>query len=152
MKAVSTFCVVRFVEWSKRFLEGRELLEGDASPGQTHRVITPEMIADVNSSVLDNHRITCTRSIRYWVFACHLNFRKYCAQWVPHQLTVLSLSHLQRYHEEEYSCLWQMVTGDGTWSHHFEPEIKRQSKQWKLAISPSPKKSKRPCIPILVKS
>ncbi|GBM79936.1 hypothetical protein AVEN_205505-1 [Araneus ventricosus] len=40
----------------------------------------------------------------------HLKFRKICEQWVPHQLTTeqrnnrmaLSLSNLQRYHEEEY--------------------------------------------------
>ncbi|GFW92757.1 histone-lysine N-methyltransferase SETMAR [Trichonephila clavipes] len=52
----------------------------------------------------------------------HLNFRKICAQGAPHQLTteprntrmVLSLSHLQRYHEEEYDFLSQIVTGDET--------------------------------------
>ncbi|GBN66295.1 hypothetical protein AVEN_161903-1 [Araneus ventricosus] len=80
----------------------------------------------------------------------HLKFRKICAQWVPHQLTAeqrnnrmaLSLSHLQRYHEEEYGFLSHIVTGDETWCHHFEPESKRQSKQWKHATSPPPKKSK----------
>jgi hypothetical protein len=46
------------VEWRKRFLEGRELLEDDARSGQAHRVFTPEMIAEVNALVLDNRRIT----------------------------------------------------------------------------------------------
>ncbi|GFW48182.1 histone-lysine N-methyltransferase SETMAR [Trichonephila clavipes] len=55
---------------------------------------------------------------------------------------VLSLSHLQLYHEEEYGFPSQIVTGDETWGHHFEPESKRQSKQWKRASSPPPKKSK----------
>ncbi|GFW98246.1 uncharacterized protein TNCV_331981 [Trichonephila clavipes] len=45
------------VEWSKIFLERLELLEDDARPGQAHRVITPEMIAEVNALVLDNRRI-----------------------------------------------------------------------------------------------
>ncbi|GFV92280.1 uncharacterized protein TNCV_3951351 [Trichonephila clavipes] len=91
------------------------------------------------------------RSIGYWVLAWapmhqHLNFRKICSRWVSNHLTAgqrntrtaLSLSHLQRYHEEEYGFLLQIVIGDETWGQHFEPE----SKQWKQATSPSPKKSK----------
>ena len=31
---------------------------------------------------------------------------------------------------------------DETWCHHFEPEGKRQSQQWKLLNSPPPKKSR----------
>ncbi|GFW63232.1 histone-lysine N-methyltransferase SETMAR [Trichonephila clavipes] len=55
---------------------------------------------------------------------------------------VLSLSHLQRYHEEENGFLSQIVTGDETWGDHFEPESKLQSKKWKRATSPPPNKSK----------
>ncbi|GFW60985.1 reverse transcriptase [Trichonephila clavipes] len=54
----------------------------------------------------------------------------------------LSLSHVQGYHVEEYGFLSQIVTGYETWGHHFEPEGKRQSKQWKRATSSPPKKSK----------
>ncbi|GFW26299.1 uncharacterized protein TNCV_4423461 [Trichonephila clavipes] len=54
----------------------------------------------------------------------------------------LSLSHLQRYHEEEYGFQSQIVPGDETWSHHSEPENKRQNKQGKRATSLPPKKSK----------
>ncbi|GFQ92255.1 histone-lysine N-methyltransferase SETMAR [Trichonephila clavata] len=45
------------VEWRKRFLEGRELLEDDVRPGQAHRVIITEIIAEVNTLVLNNRRI-----------------------------------------------------------------------------------------------
>ncbi|GBN75236.1 Histone-lysine N-methyltransferase SETMAR [Araneus ventricosus] len=147
------------VEWRKRFLDGRELLEDDVRPGQANRVITPEMIAEVHDLVLNNRRVTVDEIHRllgisvgttHTIMHQHLKFRKICAQWVPHQLTAeqrnnqmaLSLSHLQRYHEEEYGFLSHIVTGDETWCHHFEPESKRQSKQWKHATSPSPKKSK----------
>ncbi|PSN46055.1 hypothetical protein C0J52_07677, partial [Blattella germanica] len=115
MKAVLSRSSV--VEWRKRFLEGRELLEDDARPGQAHRVITPEMSAKVSALVLHNHRITVDEIHRllgisvgttHTIMHQHLKFRKICALWVPHQLTaeqrntrmVLSLSHLQRYHEE----------------------------------------------------
>jgi histone-lysine N-methyltransferase SETMAR len=38
--------------------------------------------------------------------------------------------------------LSRIVTGDETWCHHFKPESKRQSEQWKHVNSPPPKKSK----------
>ncbi|GFV70458.1 uncharacterized protein TNCV_4798771 [Trichonephila clavipes] len=59
MKAVFgeySLCRLGVVKWRKRFLEGHELLEDVA--GHAHRVITPEMIAEVNVLVLDNHRTT----------------------------------------------------------------------------------------------
>ncbi|GFW57490.1 histone-lysine N-methyltransferase SETMAR [Trichonephila clavipes] len=34
----------------------------------------------------------------------------------------------------------RIVTGDETWCHHYEPETKRDSMQWKHASSPPPKK------------
>ena len=37
----------------------------------------------------------------------------------------------------------QVVTQDETWIHHFDPESKMQSKQWKYPGSPHPKKFKR---------
>ncbi|GFX43129.1 uncharacterized protein TNCV_2711731 [Trichonephila clavipes] len=106
---------------------GRELLEDDARPGQAHRVITPEMIAEVNALVLDNCRITMedihrllgiSVSTTHTIMHQHLNFRKICAQWVPNQLTAeqrntrmaLSLNHLQRYHEEKYGFLCRKLS------------------------------------------
>ena len=51
------------------------------------------------------------------------------------------VSHLQQYHKEEYAFLSCIITADETWCHHFEPESKRQSQQWKHLNSPPPKKS-----------
>ncbi|GFR16055.1 histone-lysine N-methyltransferase SETMAR [Trichonephila clavata] len=94
MKAVSTVCVVSSVaEWCKRFLEGRELLEDDARLGQAHRVITLELIAEVNALVLDNRRITLNEihrilgisvSTTHNIMHQHLKFQKLFAQWVLH--------------------------------------------------------------------
>jgi len=38
--------------------------------------------------------------------------------------------------------LKRIVTGDETWIHHYDPESKQQSTQWKHASSPSPRKFK----------
>ncbi|GFW39922.1 mariner Mos1 transposase [Trichonephila clavipes] len=51
-------------------------------------------------------------------------------------------SHLQCYHEEKYGFRSQIITDDEPWCLHFEPESKRQSKQWKRLTLPPPKKSK----------
>jgi len=50
--------------------------------------------------------------------------------------------HLARYREEGDNFLQQIVTGDETWIHHYEPESKRQSLQWKHPSSPVVKKFK----------
>ncbi|GFR16270.1 uncharacterized protein TNCT_460651, partial [Trichonephila clavata] len=52
----------------------------------------------------------------------------------------LSLSHLQRYHEEESGFLPRKLVVKRC--QHFEPETKRQNKLWKLETLPPPKKSK----------
>ena len=76
-----------------------------------------------------------------------LDLRKVCARWVPHLLT-----------EEQKTCLkcaWELLktykgcnsraisnllTGDETWVHMFEPQRRADNKQWKR------KDQKRPCI------
>ena len=35
---------------------------------------------------------------------------------------------------------WAVITGDETWAYQYDSETKRQSAQWKTAISPRPKK------------
>ncbi|GFW01984.1 histone-lysine N-methyltransferase SETMAR [Trichonephila clavipes] len=116
---LSTVCVVK-VLWNG----AKDSLEDDARPGQAHCLITPEMIAEVNAFwSWTTAESPWMRSIGYWVLAWayhtrpimhqHLNFRKFCAQWV------LSLSPPHRYHEEEYGFLSQIVTDDETWGAPF---------------------------------
>ncbi|GFV86720.1 uncharacterized protein TNCV_3964501 [Trichonephila clavipes] len=51
----------------------------------------------------------------------------------------LALQHLFQY-QEDPAFMKRIVTGDETWCHHYEPETKRDSIQWKHASSPPPKK------------
>jgi len=77
-----------------------------------------------------------------------LKFSKMCARWVPKELTEkrkrldLCFWHLARYREEGDNFLQQIVTGYETWIHHYEPESKWQSMQWKHPSSPVAKKCK----------
>ncbi|GFR05533.1 histone-lysine N-methyltransferase SETMAR [Trichonephila clavata] len=79
-----------------------------------------------------------------------LQYRKVSARWVPRQLTsthqeqrmAVSLEHLVRYHEDGNDFLFRIVTGDETWIHHFTPESKAASIEWKHPSSPVRKKFK----------
>ena len=79
-----------------------------------------------------------------------LGFRKVCARWVPKELTeehrnnrvAICQRLLDRYANEGETFLTRIVTGDETWVHHFAPESKRQSMEWKHPGSPVTKKFK----------
>ncbi|KFM69297.1 hypothetical protein X975_03065, partial [Stegodyphus mimosarum] len=54
----------------------------------------------------------------------------------------LSLQRLVRYRADGTAFLQQKVAGDETWCHHFQPEGKSISIQWKHPDIPRPKKFK----------
>ena len=45
---------------------------------------------------------------------------------------------LSRYEDDPGDFIERVVTQDETWAHHFDPESKMQTKQWKRADSPPP--------------
>ena len=97
-------------EWQKRFCEGCTSLQDDSSPRQVHRAITPDVIARIDGLIREIRQIT-EEQIRVGIShgsvhaIINMQFRKICAQWVPHQLTggqtidrmAACLSNLQRY-------------------------------------------------------
>jgi hypothetical protein len=44
------------------------------------------------------------------------------------------------YHDEGHDMLGQIVTGDKSWVHHYQPKTKHASMQWKHPASPAKKK------------
>jgi hypothetical protein len=81
-----------------------------------------------------------------------LQNRKVSSRWVTRQLTPdhkvqrmgKSLQHLLCYETEGNAFLFQIVTGDESWVHHFIPESKAASMAWKHMTSPSKRSSKQP--------
>ena len=80
-----------------------------------------------------------------------LGMTKVSTRWVPQMLTndqkrtPLDISRylLSHYEDDPGDFIKRVVTQDETWVHHFDPESKMQSKQWKHPASPSLKKFKR---------
>lgn len=79
-----------------------------------------------------------------------LGYRKICARWVPRRLTDENKQRrlecceqlLQRYRDEGDDFLLNIVTGDESWVHHYDPEEKRQSAEYRHPSSPQAKKFK----------
>jgi len=84
------------------------------------------------------------------IFREHLLMRKVCAHWVPRMLNQkmkdcrceLSSENLKLMQLDWNLFVKRIVTGDEPWIHHYDPESKQQSMQWKHASSPSPQKFK----------
>ncbi len=79
-----------------------------------------------------------------------LGYRKVCARWVPRMLTPDMMKNretvcaelLQRYDREGEAFLRRVLTGDESWVHHYDPESKRQSMEYRHKDSPTPIKFK----------
>jgi len=79
-----------------------------------------------------------------------LVYQKICACWVPLLLTedhkvqrkAITSEMFQRYQDKGYDFLLNIVTGNESWFHYFDPETKRQSMEWHHLDSPTKKKPK----------
>ena len=77
-----------------------------------------------------------------------LDLRKVCARWVPHLLTeeqkTQRLKYIRELLKTYKGCngrgISNLLTGDETWVHMFEPQRRAENKQWKG------KDQKRSCI------
>lgn len=144
--------------WIVDFKRGRSDITDKLRSGRPSSAVTEANKQHVDELIRSNRRIT-TRDIIDVIGIGHgavhniitdLGYSKICARWVPRQLTD-ELKHsrldvcgqmLQRYRNEGEQFMNSIVTGDESWAHHYEPETKRQSMQWRHLGSPSPKKFK----------
>ena len=146
-------------EWCARFRSGRQSVGDDVRVGAPRTAITDLNISRVETCILADRRVTVheianelSLSVGSVETIIHeqLKFFKVSARWVPQQLTDEHKQQrldacqalITRYQEEENKFLSRIVTCDETWVHHYTPESKRSSMQWKHLSSPSPKKFK----------
>ena len=70
--------------------------------------------------------------------------RKTASRWVPHDLTEMqkwlwydaARNHLERYEREGKAFLCRIITLDETRANSYEPQMKRQSNEWRHYRSP----------------
>ncbi|XP_066994420.2 histone-lysine N-methyltransferase SETMAR [Anabrus simplex] len=146
-------------KWTSKFKFGRESLDDDPRSGQPKSVTNPEFIAKVHKMVMEDRRLKVREIAEavgmsseriYYILTEELGMKKLTARWVSRLLTLdnkrtrlkMSKQSLARFQCNQQDFLCRFVTTDETWVHYYTPETKQQSKQWKHADSPPPKKAK----------
>lgn len=107
----------------------------------------------VDEMLKDNHRVSQQAIVKRIIVLCarverlnaDLRYRKLCAQWIPRMLTeepkqkqkdTCRQSLLRCEHKgDEFLC--NTVTRDESSAHHFEPESKRHSIEYRHKASPA---------------
>jgi hypothetical protein len=136
---------------------GRTSVTHDERSGRTSTSTTEETTERVRAMILDNRRVTVDE-VTYHLLISHgsvheithncLGFHKVCARRVPEQLAeqhkrnrlTICRSLFNRCRQEGDAFLRRIINRDETWIHHYAPESKRQSLEWKHPKSPAKKK------------
>ena len=128
--------------------------------GRSISVTNQEHEERVQELLEEDRRITCdeiateigiSHGSVYKILTDNLGKRKVTARWVPHRLTEdkklsryrIAVQLRRRYHKEGDSFIQRIVAIDETWIRSYEPELKRQSSEWRHPDSPRPQKFRR---------
>ena len=134
--------------WVKAFKAGKFSVEGDTCPGRPKTSVTKANIAAVKIVVEQDARVSvkdiasCTgisEGSVQTILKKHLDLRKVCPRWVPHLLTEEQKTQclkcarelLKSYKGCNSRVISNLLTGDETWVHMFEPQRRADNKQWK---------------------
>jgi hypothetical protein len=118
---------------------------------------TPEIIAKVEKLVLQDRRFKASQlasecgvseSLLLTILHERLLMSKVSVRWVPRMLSppqkqnrvLISKEIFDLFKEGKEAFLSKVVTGDETWIHHWDPETKQESMQWRHNGSSPPNK------------
>ena len=138
---------------------GFSAVEDDKRTGRPLTVTTAENVERVSNLVMQDRRVSVSfiaetlrisRERVEHIIKRVLRMRKVSARWVPRLLTpeqtdircAMSRENLRLFQQDPGEFVTRFVTVDETWVHHYEPETKQQSMQWKHSDSPPHKKAK----------
>ena len=142
--------------WIKAFKAGECFVEDDTRLGKPKTSITKANIAAVKIVVEQDARLSvkdiasCTgisEGSVQTILKKSLDLRNVCDRRVPHLLTEEQMTQrlncarelLKTYKGCNSRVISNLLTGDETWVHMFEPQRRADNKQWKQ------KDQKRPC-------
>ena len=142
--AVSKKTVYR---WVSRFNHGRQSISDDKHSGRPTYAVTNSNISKIRELLKIDGTLTVreiantigisTGSV-FTILKSKLNFKKICARWIPHILTKEQKNErlqkcqklLKMYNKMGHIQLSELVTGDETWVHFFQPERKIKNQVW----------------------
>ena len=143
--------------WKKKFESGVESIKNAPKSGRPKSASRKEIVSKIKEIIEGDARFTVRDIARkvgislstvHLILKKHLKVRKISARWVPHLLTDEQkrqrvkvakklLQMLPKYDKKRFA---NVVTGDETWVHYFEPVRNVSNKIW------ATKHSKRPII------
>ena len=143
--------------WKKKFESGVESIKNAPKSGRPKSASRKEIISKIKEIFEGDARFTVPDIARkvgislstvHLILKKHLKVRKISARWVPHLLTdeqkrqwvKVAKKLLQMFPKYDKKQFANVVTGDETWVHYFEPVRKVSNKIW------ATKHSKRPII------
>jgi len=146
-------------KWFKAFSEGRESIEDEPRSGRPSTSKTDNNVDIVGALVWSDRRLTVrmiaselnlNHTMVHQILTDELAMKKLCAKFVPKNLTIeqkdnqkdVCLNLLERI-QRDRNFLKNVITDDETWIFEYDPETKRQSKEWHTSASPHPKKARR---------
>ena len=141
--------------WVKAFKAGKFSVEDDTIPERPKTSVTKANIAAVKIVVEQDARLTvkdiasCTgisEGSVQTILKKRLDLKKVCARWVPHLLTEEQMTQrlkcarelLKTYKGCNSRVISNLLTGDETWVHMFEPKSRADNKQWKRKDQKTP--------------
>ena len=143
--------------WKKKFESGVESIKNAPKSGRPKSASRKEIVSKIKEIIEGDARFTVRDIARkvgislstvYLILKKHLKVRKISARWVPHLLTdeqkrqrvKVAKKLLQMFPKYDKKQFANVVTGDETWVHYFEPVRKVSNKIW------ATKHSKRPIL------
>ena len=141
--------------WKKKFESGVESIKNAPKSGRPKSASRKEIVSKIKEIIEGVARFTVRDIARKVGISLstvhikkHLKVRKISARWVPHLLTdeqkrqrvKMAKTLLQMFPKYDKKQFANVVTGDETWVHYFEPVRKVSNKIW------ATKHSKRPII------
>ena len=139
--------------WVKDFKAGKFSIEDDTRPGRPKTSVTKANIATVKIVVEQDARLSVKDSCTgisegsvQTILKKRLDLRKVCTRWVPHLLTEEQKTQrlrcarelLKTYKGCNSRVISNLLTGNETWMHMFEPQRRADNKQWKRKDKKTP--------------
>jgi hypothetical protein len=134
---------IKVRRWAKHFKDGNTGIQNQPPSGRLRIASTKPNKKTADEIIKEDGRVTLdaiANKLGTWHNAAQdkigsLGYRKMCASWVQHLLTethkvkrkAITSEILRRYQDEGDNFLLSIVTGDESWFHHYDPEMKQQS-------------------------
>ena len=141
-----------------KFKSGFLSIHDSPREGRPNFFVTEDSIYQVKTLLLEDRQVTVKQLASITKISVgsietilhdHLHMPEVSARWVPQLLTPNQkeqradcCKELIKLESKDTRFFDRIVTMDEIWVHHFDPEMKLSSMQWKTPSSPTPKKAR----------